>query len=649
MIEKAESIKNIGYTKESWTALQDQIVIAKELANSEAPDANEVELAKRNLTEKMVKLVLDENDVKDVDKFALSIAVEMANNVTEEQLANVVPVVVDEFKAALQEANTVLNDDSVSQETVNASFTRLSKVMQMLEFVKGDKSELEALINEASSYVEKDYTSASWTAFKEALEAANTVMNNENAMQEEVDAAYTDLQTAIDNLETVVKADKTLLEGLVNHILGLDQDKYVEETWNAMIPVLQEAQGVLANQEASQSEVDKVYIELVTAFLNLRFKSVEEVDKTELEELIKEAESYKEEEYTPGTWDVFQEALDAAKEVAANENATEAEVEKAVNDLQEAINALTKKADKGFLEELISEVEGYNEEDYTAGSWAALQEALEAAKEVVANEDATETEVMDAYNNLRDAIDNLVDKSWLQKLYDAIEESDKSKYTPASLEGLTEAMESTRAVLEDPDVTQEEVDNAYNELARAWLNLRLKADKELLQGLYDKVSGIDIERYTEASAERFIEAAAKAKEVLEDPNVNQEGVDNAYNELLKAYLDLRLIPNKELLTGTIGKAMALNKVNYSAKTWGKVEEAVNEAQVVLNDPEAVQSEVDRVNDALTKAIEGLESTSVVKSGDTTSVATGDDVNLIYSFAGFVIATIALCGSRKRKV
>ena len=597
----------------------------------------------------MVKLVLDENDVKDVDKFALSIAVEMANNVTEEQLANVVPVVVDEFKAALQEANTVLNDDSVSQETVNASFTRLSKVMQMLEFVKGDKSELEALINEANSYVEKDYTSASWTAFKEALEAANTVMNNENAMQEEVDAAYTDLQTAIDNLETVVKADKTLLEGLVNHILGLDQDKYVEETWNAMIPVLQEAQGVLANQEASQSEVDKVYIELVTAFLNLRFKSVEEVDKTELEELIKEAESYKEEEYTPGTWDVFQEALDAAKEVAANEDATEAEVEKAVNDLQEAINALTKKADKGFLEELISEVEGYNEEDYTAGSWVALQEALEAAKEVVANEDATETEVMDAYNNLRDAIDNLVDKSWLQKLYDAIEESDKSKYTPASLEGLTEAMESTRAVLEDPDVTQEEVDNAYNELARAWLNLRLKADKELLQGLYDKVSGIDIERYTEASAERFIEAAAKAKEVLEDPNVNQEGVDNAYNELLKAYLDLRLIPNKELLTGTIGKAMALNKVNYSAKTWGKVEEAVNEAQVVLNDPEAVQSEVDRVNDALTKAIEGLESTSVVKSGDTTSVATGDDVNTLYSLSGMVIVAIFLYVNKKREI
>ncbi|MCB6707585.1 FIVAR domain-containing protein, partial [[Clostridium] saccharogumia] len=124
---------------------------------------------------------------------------------------------------------------------------------------------------------------------------------------------------------------------------------------------------------------DKVYIELVTAFLNLRFKPVEEVDKTALEALIKEAEGYDEEEYTPSTWNVLEEALEAAKEVMNNENATEAEVEKAVNDLQEAINALTKKADKGFLEELIDEVEGYNEEDYTTGSWAGLQEALEAA------------------------------------------------------------------------------------------------------------------------------------------------------------------------------------------------------------------------------------------------------------------------------
>ena len=519
------------------------------------------------------------------DKFALSIAVEMANNVTEEQLANVVPAVVNEFKAALQEATVILADDSASQETINASFARLSVAMQMLGFVKGDKSALEALINEANSYAEENYTVTSWTAFKEALEAANAVVNDENAMQEEVDAAYADLQTAINNLETAAKADKTLLEGLVNHILGLDKDKYVEESWNAMVPVLQEAQDVLADQKASQSEVDKVYIELVTAFLNLRFKPVEEVDKTALEALIKEAEGYDEEEYTPSTWNGLEEALDAAKEVMANENATEAEVEKAVNDLQEAINALTKKADKGFLEELIDEVEGYNEEDYTTGSWAGLQEALEAAKEVLANEEATEKEVMDAYNNLIDAVENLI----------------------------------------------------------------LRADKTLLQGMYDRCEGLDKSKYTEASVTNLAEPMAKAKAVLDDPNVTQDEVDNAYYGLLKAYLDLRLIPNKELLTGTIAKAMELNKVNYSAKTWAVVEEALEKAKAVANDPEAVQSEVDKAKDTLTKAIEGLESTSVVKTGDTTSVATGDDVNTLYSLSSIVIASIFLYVNKKREI
>ena len=94
--------------------------------------------------------------------------------------------------------------------------------------------------------------------------------------------------------------------------------------------------------------------------------------------------------------------------------------------------------------------------------------------------------------------------------------------------------------------------------------------------------------------------------------------------------------------------MELNKVNYSAKTWAVVEEALEKAKAVANDPEAMQSEVDKAKDTLTKAIEGLESTSVVKTGDTTSVATGDDVNLIYSFAGLIVATIALYGSRKEK-
>lgn len=60
----------------------------------------------------------------------------MANNVTEEQLNKVVPVVVNEFEAALQEAKAILANDKATQEQVDASFARLASAMHMLEFYK---------------------------------------------------------------------------------------------------------------------------------------------------------------------------------------------------------------------------------------------------------------------------------------------------------------------------------------------------------------------------------------------------------------------------------------------------------------------------------------------------------------------------------
>ena len=519
LIEKAESIKNAGYSKESWSALQSQIAAAKELINSASPDANEVELAKRNLTEKMVKLVLVE-EVKDVDKTALSIAVEMASNVTEEQLDKVVPAVVTEFRAALDEAKDILADPTASQQAVDASFARLSVAMHMLEFIKGDKDELETLINSTNELVEGNYTSESWQTLTDALEAANAVMNNVNAMQDEVDEAYDNLQAAINGLEEVKAVDKTLLEGLVNHILGLDKDKYVEETWDAMVSVLQEAQEVLADEKATQKEVDETYLELIDAFLALRLK-VEEVDKSELEALIKEAEEYKEEDFTAESWQALTDALEAAKEVMNDKDASQEEVDEARDNLQAAINGLEEAVDKTLLEAMVNKVSGLEEGKYVTSTWEAMVPVLQEAKDVLANEKASQKEV------------------------------------DASLEALT-----------------------------------------------------------------------------------------------KAYLELRLIPDKDLLSELINKAKGLNGANYSAKTWSEMTGALEEATAVLNDPEASQEEVDNAKDVLAKAIAGLEANPVVtpvKAGDTTAgVKTGDEVNVIYSLAGLAIASIILYENKKRK-
>ena len=65
------------------------------------------------------------------------------------------------------------------------------------------------------------------------------------------------------------------------------------------------------------------------------------------------------------------------------------------------------KPDKGLLEDLIAQAEGLNEADYEAQSFAAMRTALVAAKEVLADENATEEEISTSVAALEDALAKL--------------------------------------------------------------------------------------------------------------------------------------------------------------------------------------------------------------------------------------------------
>ncbi|WP_279160889.1 CotH kinase family protein [Thomasclavelia cocleata] len=270
------------------------------------------------------------------NKTALSIAVEMAGNVTEEQLDKVVPAVVTEFNAALEEARAILANDSATQEEVDASFARLSVAMHMLEFLKGDKAELQDLVDSTADLVEGNYTEESWSALQEALTNANTVLNDENAMQEEVDEAHDNLQAAIDGLEEVEVVDKSLLEAMVNKVLGLEEDKYIASSWQAMLPELEAAQEVLGNEKATQAEVDEACDALTRGYLNLRLKP----NKDLLADLINKANGLNSASYTANTWAVVADEVIKAQAVLEDPEASEAEVKTAEKALTKALSGL---------------------------------------------------------------------------------------------------------------------------------------------------------------------------------------------------------------------------------------------------------------------------------------------------------------------
>lgn len=128
--------------------------------------------------------------------------------------------------------------------------------------------------------------------------------------------------------------------------------------------------------------------------------------------------------------------------------------------------------DTSVLEEVIAEAEGLYEDNYTRKSYAAMEDALEAAKEVLADPTATQEEIDAAAASLRGAIDALELKRFVDtsKLVAAImkgEAVNESLYTEESYAAVEEALAEAKAVLADPDATQQEVDLAAQALCDA--------------------------------------------------------------------------------------------------------------------------------------------------------------------------------------
>ena len=262
-IIEGEKLDSDNYTAESYQVFADALVVAKATVINAITDEEVIQASEALATAKeaLAKVEID------TDKTALKIAIDMANVITDEDLANVVSAVVDEFIAARDEANAVYNDASASQVEVNNAFDRLASAMQKLEFFKGDKTALKAFIDKVSGLESIKYTETTWTAFETELTEAVAVYNDENAMQEEVNNAYSELVTAFLNLRLI--PDKSLLEELINKAEGLNSANYTKATFDGLTKALNEAKVVFENPNASQVEVDNAKATLEKAIDSL--------------------------------------------------------------------------------------------------------------------------------------------------------------------------------------------------------------------------------------------------------------------------------------------------------------------------------------------------------------------------------------------
>lgn len=265
-IEELEKVDTTNCTEESieeFNTLLDEARDVLENATDQEEIAQMVEALKN------AEGILKPNEpAKEADKTLLKIALDLANAITDEDLANVVPAVVEEFKEARDEANGIYNDTSATQDKVNAAFDRLATAMHMLDFVKGDKTALKAFIDKVSGLEASKYTEATWVPFNEALVVATGVYNDENAMQEEITKVYNELVTAFINLRLI--PDKTLLEDLINKANGLSAANYTKASYKVLSDALNDAKVVFDISNATQEEVDSAKDVLAKAIAGLQ-------------------------------------------------------------------------------------------------------------------------------------------------------------------------------------------------------------------------------------------------------------------------------------------------------------------------------------------------------------------------------------------
>lgn len=463
------------YTDDSYKVLEDALKVAEAVLNNNNSLQKDIDKALADLiaAEEGLELFI-------ADGSALQEVVDSCNYVEDKYTVSSWKV----YNNALIAARTILGDlSNVTQEIVDEAKADLELAIDRLEERATFIDHLEKVVEEANEVTAEELDKvipAVKESFLEEKAKAEEVLaryENNDVTQKEVDSSVESLSAIMKNL-SFYKGDKTELIALVNKIGELNSEEFISETWEALSLKLEEANAVIADENALENDVAKSYEDLMKAFLNLRLKP----SKEKLEELINKAESLEVEQYTQSSWAVLEECLNNARAVMENEKATNEEIQASVNSLADAIEALELKEEvnKVALKEAIDRISSLEKENYIAATWANLEIALNIAEEVFENANAKQVEVDEALEALINAEKDLAripDKSKLEEIINIAREVDLNKYTEATVDKLVVALGNAMDILNNEEATEEMVQNAIEDLNLAMDNLELKSNE----------------------------------------------------------------------------------------------------------------------------------------------------------------------------
>ena len=530
-----------------------------------------------------------------IDRLAELSAVDTSNATTDSAAA---------FKALVKEGYDLVATGAQTQEEVTAMIEKLKGAEDKLV----DASALRTAIADAEEKVETSTVSSAEPVKAKIAEAKQLLVNG---TKDAIDAMVAELTEAVKGL--VARGDVTDLKALIDQYTkeNLKAEDHTTSTWSTYETALNAANAIVTdNSNSDQAAVNAAKKALEDAHAALAKRG----NTDALKALIEEYKELKEADYTHETWVKYEEALEAANGIVAdNSNKTQAEVDAAKEALKTAKEALVKapvdpQLDKSKLQAAVDAAKEKDENAYTTASYEAMEKVLAEAEDLLAN--GKDQAAIDAKaNELNAAVEALVERGNTDALKALIaqyaaEDLKEADYTVDSWKNYADALKAAEDVVKDNsnldqaavDAAKKAVEDAHTALVKVE-----QINKEALKAAIDAAKAADANLYTTDSYKAMKTVLSDAEKVLKDSK-DQTEIDAAAKALNDAVTALVQRGNTDALKALIEEYKDLKEADYTADSWKEYADALKAAKAIVEDnSNSDQAAVDAALNALRDA------------------------------------------------
>ena len=457
----------------------------------------------------------------------------------------------------------------------NATQAQVTQALQDLNTANGklngdaktDAANRQALEDAVKDAPNVRNTPAYYNGDSKVQDAYNKAITDGQAVLDNKDATPAEVKNALDAITNAKKAldgqptNKDALQDAVNKSKGIkDSNNYANADQNektAYDNAVTAAQGVLDNENATQAQVNQALKDLNTANSKLNGDAkTDAANRVALEEAVKEApvveKTYS--KYYNGTEKAqndYKNAVSEGQKVLDNPSATAAQIKTALDNINVAKDALDgDPTDKTTLQNGVDNAVDLDKSNADAQAKKAYTDALDKAKQVLADPNATQQAVKEANTALTNAKTALDNSSALQNAKDALQQAVDAKSTtektPAyynansdKQQAYNTAISAGTDALKVQNPTVESLTTALNKINEAKNALDGKAtDTSKLKAAVDNANTVKASNdYKDASAAKeainkattnnAVTSAATAGKVTIDKTVANAAIDNA--------------------------------------------------------------------------------------------------------------------------